>query len=594
MRTFNFKARNIGEEKYLTYTMGEECELDEDVLDYCDDNDVTELLNIIYEEDEDYDYLTYDITGRTSLAAYTQNEMSCRQVLNIIRNVSNSLVSLKEQTIHLSYIILNKNYIYIDENYNLKLMCLPVENKGSVVAEFKGFIRQLLANMQYNVEEDLNYVGKLLTYVNGPVFNLRGLVGLSEALMEEAGIEFEETDSTTADGVEVVASEEEDNAASEEKTDVADFMSSLDESDEVLPEIGDDEEDDEQDEEIVDDGELDSILPAGMKMPEQDMPAEETVQSVEESDDASETKIIQDDVPEIKTIQDDNVPEIKTIQDDIPEIKTVPSETVSEIEPDGKTTPKTDGGKKKTEKAEKGKSEGDRKNRKETDVNLIKNRIKELVGEVPTAKTKTEGGSIKTLEELDDFLDSKPPVIKKNVVKVNRAALIQSAAEHESATDELTSDDKPVDVPVNPADKEMKSADDTDEKAAQKGTKTKSNSILSKTVEDVQKSNSLLNAPKANPYLIRVNTDERIMINKATFKIGKATRGVDYTISGNGAVSRQHAVIIQKNGVCYIKDNKSTNHTYVNGKIIEDGVEEILTHDSVIKLGDEEFQFKLK
>lgn len=594
MRTFNFKARNIGEEKYLTYTMGEECELDEDVLDYCDDNDVTELLNIIYEEDEDYDYLTYDITGRTSLAAYTQNEMSCRQVLNIIRNVSNSLVSLKEQTIHLSYIILNKNYIYIDENYNLKLMCLPVENKGSVVAEFKGFIRQLLANMQYNVEEDLNYVGKLLTYVNGPVFNLRGLVGLSEALMEEAGIEFEETDSTTADGVEVVASEEEDNAASEEKTDVADFMSSLDESDEVLPEIGDDEEDDEQDEEIVDDGELDSILPAGMKMPEQDMPAEETVQSVEESDDASETKIIQDDVPEIKTIQDDNVPEIKTIQDDIPEIKTVPSETVSEIEPDGKTTPKTDGGKKKTEKAEEGKSEGDRKNRKETDVNLIKNRIKELVGEVPTAKTKTEGGSIKTLEELDDFLDSKPPVIKKNVVKVNRAALIQSAAEHESATDELTSDDKPVDVPVNPADKEMKSADDTDEKAAQKGTKTKSNSILSKTVEDVQKSNSLLNAPKANPYLIRVNTDERIMINKATFKIGKATRGVDYTISGNGAVSRQHAVIIQKNGVCYIKDNKSTNHTYVNGKIIEDGVEEILTHDSVIKLGDEEFQFKLK
>lgn len=31
MRTFNFRARNIGEEKYLSYTMGEDCELDEDV-----------------------------------------------------------------------------------------------------------------------------------------------------------------------------------------------------------------------------------------------------------------------------------------------------------------------------------------------------------------------------------------------------------------------------------------------------------------------------------------------------------------------------------------------------------------------------------
>lgn len=616
MRTFNFKARNIGEEKYLTYTMGEECELDEDVLDYCDDNDVTELLNIIYEEDEDYDYLTYDITGRTSLAAYTQNEMSCRQVLNIIRNVSNSLVSLKEQTIHLSYIILNKNYIYIDESYNLKLMCLPVENKGSVVAEFKGFIRQLLANMQYNVEEDLSYVGKLLTYINGPAFNLRGLVGLSEALMEEAGIEFEETDSTTADGVEVVASEEKDDAASEEKTDVADFMNSLDESDEALPEIGDDEEDEEQDEEIADDGELDSILPAGMKIPEPEEaePAEEPVQPVEEQDNVPEGKTIQnddvpevktiqnDDVPEIKTIQDDNVPEIKTVQDDIPEIKAVPVETeVKTVKEDAgtKLAQKTDEGKKKAEKAEDSKSgerkaEDNRKNKKETDVNLIKNRIKELVGEVPTAKTKTDGGSIKTLEELDDFLDSKPPVIKKNVVKVNRAALIQSAAEHESATDELTSDDKPADTPVKPADKETASVDAVNEKPAEKGAKPKSNSILSKTVEDVQKSNTLLNAPKANPYLIRVNTDERIMLNKATFKIGKATRGVDYTISGNGAVSRQHAVIIQKNGVCYIKDNKSTNHTYVNGKIIAEGAEEILTHDSVIKLGDEEFRFKLK
>lgn len=616
MRTFNFKARNIGEEKYLTYTMGEECELDEDVLDYCDDNDVNELLDIIYEEDEDYDYLTYDITGRTSLAAYTQKEMSCGQVLNIIRNVSNSLVSLKEQTIHLSYIILNKNYIYIDENYNLKLMCLPVENKGSVVTEFKGFIRQLLANMQYNVEEDLGYVGKLLTYINSPVFNLRGLVGLSEVLMEEAGIGFEETDSTTADGVEVVASEDVKEAEAEGKTDVADFMNSLDESDEVLPEIGDDEEDDEQGEELVDDGELDSILPTGMKIPEPEEtePAEEMVQSVEEPNGVSEVKTIQDDVPEVKTIQDDvpeiktiqddvqevktiqdDVPEIKTIQDDIPEIKAAPPEAALEAKPakedvGAKPAHKTDGGKKKAEKVEEGKTEGNKKKKKETDVDLIKNRIKELVGEVPTAKTKTDGGSIKTLEELDEFLESKPPVVKKNVVKVNRAALIQSAAEHESATEELTSDDKAADVPINPADTEAAS-DDT---ANEKGAKPKSNSILSKTVENVQKSNTLLGAPKVNPYLIRVNTDERIMINKATFKIGKATRGVDYTISGNGAVSRQHAVIIQKSGVYYIKDNKSTNHTYVNGKIIMEGVEEILTHDSVIKLGDEEFRFKLK
>ena len=96
------------------------------------------------------------------------------------------------------------------------------------------------------------------------------------------------------------------------------------------------------------------------------------------------------------------------------------------------------------------------------------------------------------------------------------------------------------------------------------------------------------------PYLIRVNTEERIMLNKPVFKLGKASRGVDYTISGNGAISRQHAVITQKDGGCYIKDNKSTNHTYVNNKIVDEGVEEVLSHDALIRLGDEEFVFKIR
>ena len=81
MRVFNFKARNIGEERYLTYTMGEDCELDEEVLDYCEENNLKELVDIIYEEDDDYDYLTYDITGKVSLEDYIAREMKTEQVL---------------------------------------------------------------------------------------------------------------------------------------------------------------------------------------------------------------------------------------------------------------------------------------------------------------------------------------------------------------------------------------------------------------------------------------------------------------------------------------------------------------------------------
>ena len=572
MRVFNFKARNIGEEKYLTYTMGEECELDEDVLDYCEDNNLKELVDIIYEEDDDYDYLTYDITGKVSLEEYIANEMKAKQVLLIVRNLANNLISFKEQAIQLSYILLNRSYIFVGDDMELQYICLPVESKVAVAAEFKSFVRQLLANMKYDVEEELSYVGKLLTYINSDSFNLRGMVGLAQALMEEAGIGFEDTSSIDAEGVEVVNDEPVLNEGSQS---TADFMSGMDDAGD-LPEIGDDEEDEAEEEaESADDEELDSILPAGMNAVKEEEIEIPTIGDVEVSDsEASDDEA--SDSESVETVE--ATAEVTPAETEKAENEEKPAENTEEP----KVTPVAQPAPQETAPAQKS---------KETDVDIIKSRIKELVNTVPTLRQQEEPiGEIKTLADLDNALGSnRPPVIKKNVVKVNRAALIQSAAEHEGETEKLEGPG-PVEAELTPATPAPVAEPVVEEE------KPKSNSILSKTVAAVVEAPraSIFNAPKAMPYLIRVNTEERIMLGKVMFKIGKASRGVDYTVDGNGAISRQHAVIIQRDGVCYIKDNKSTNHTYVNDKMVEDGVEEILTHDSRIRLGDEEFLFKIR
>lgn len=611
MRTFNFKARNIGQEKYLTYTMGAECELDEDVLDYCEENNVKELIGIIYEEDDDYDYLTYDITGRTSLEEYIKaEEMSVEKVLFILRNVANSLICLKEQAIHLSYVLMNRSFMYIDkDSYDISFICLPIESKGSVAVEFKSFIRQLLANMKYDIHEELGYVGKLLTYINGDSFNLRGLIGLSEALMEEAGIGYEEAGTIDADGVEVIDDEvvEASNNV-ENDNNVADFMNALSEQDAVLPEIGDDEDTEEDEyEDGEPDEELESILPAGM-----DVAIDEDSDNVDEIEDAGlespeveavvETETIPETgtAPEVEMVPETeavNVDELEVEEDLKPEAavaEDIAEQTkVPEIKLEAKPEDNETVTQETVEKTQKISPEI--KRQKEADVNLIKNRIKELVGDVPSAKPSSGSGkSIKTLEELDEFLGSRPPVVKKNVVKVNRAALIQSAAEAEAEQEarDKSSGDNPTENIKVPVIGDV--YEDAGAEAGEADEKPKSNSVLSKTVAEPVKTSNLINIPKAVPYLVRVNTEERIMLGKVTFKLGKASRGVDYTVSGNAAISRQHAVIIQRDGVCYIKDNKSTNHTYVNGRVVEDGVEEILTHDSMIKLGDEEFIFKIR
>lgn len=621
MRTFNFRVRNIGEEKYLSYTMGEDCELDEDVLDYCQDHVPEELIEIIYEEDDDYDYLTYPVTGKVTLEDFIKEEHNCENVLLILRNVAQEMISLKEQAIPLSYVLLNRSFIYVDvEKKTVRFLCLPIESKGALAAEFKGFVRQLLANMKYDVEEDLSYVGKLLTYINGDNFNLRGLIGLAEALMEEEGISFEETGAIDADGVEVVSAEE----TTTEKID--DIMSSLQtEADMPLPEIGDDEEEEVEvpEEEAEKEEELDSILPAGMQMTAPEKEADEETFEKPEAMAAADVEPEMDEEPQPEA-EEASEPEPMPQPEAAPESEVMPQPEAEEEKPEvpqaaeqilSQVNPETD-----TNAGEKLQL---KTNKKESDINLIKDRIKELVGEVPSAKqTSQPTKNIQTLEDLDHFLD-KPPVVKRNVVKVNRAAIIQQteaeveAAEAEAAQAEANAAEEPV-----TQEDESKNAngmtenikvpviediyDDMNiEKKEDDDKKPKSTSILNKSVSDLVKdavgavSAAATAAPKAAvpkalPYLIRESTEERIMLNKAIFKIGKATRGVDYTVGGNGAISRQHAFIIQKDGVCYIKDNKSTNHTYVNGKRVEDGVEEILTHDSIVRLADEEFMFKIR
>lgn len=92
------------------------------------------------------------------------------------------------------------------------------------------------------------------------------------------------------------------------------------------------------------------------------------------------------------------------------------------------------------------------------------------------------------------------------------------------------------------------------------------------------------------PYLVRLRTNELIPILKKEFLIGKSA-DADYQITDNKKVSRRHAIFRIRNGECYLQDNNSTNHTFVNGKLIQPGVEIILSNDDYIRLGDEEFRY---
>lgn len=540
MRSFYFVAKNIGaHERYLTYVLGEGMDIDEDVLDYCEENFPPEILKIIYEEDDDFDYLSYDVSDLITLEKFTEGNMNKETVLKILRNVAIGMINIKEYAIPMSYVLLNKSFMYIDpDNLDITFLYLPVEGDASVSAEFKSFVRQFIAHMKFNIDEDVSFVGQLLTYINGDGFNLRGLIGLSEALMQDAGIGYmSEVGISAEDGTEVVGSADLDAGAEEPEKNVSDFMKDLGESDGTpLPEIGDDEED-----EALEDV---TEAAAAAEIPTEKKPAPEP-----------EPEPIPESVPEpVKEEKDIELSDAAPVEEPAPAPAPVQEEEHEET------------------------------------LDELKERLEGILeGKKPPKKQPPK----------------KPEPPKKPAVRVSRAAMLKEKAEeiaeedaeHAAEEAEAAASAAPEAPVEEKSDKKSKKEKEAEAPApvaevaaaAEAGTEranAQPTEVVNNTIIGTQGA-----AIKINPYLIRNDNHERIMITKAVFKIGKASRGVDYHIGGNSAISRQHCVILHKGDSYYLKDNKSTNHTYLDGRQLEPDEEALLKNKAVITLGDEDFTF---
>lgn len=96
-----------------------------------------------------------------------------------------------------------------------------------------------------------------------------------------------------------------------------------------------------------------------------------------------------------------------------------------------------------------------------------------------------------------------------------------------------------------------------------------------------------------SPHLIRSKNNEQIPINKPVFRVGKERSYVDYFVGDNTAISRSHANFITRDGEYFVVDTNSTNHTFVNGTMIQSNVETRINHGDIIRLANEDFEFRI-
>lgn len=92
-------------------------------------------------------------------------------------------------------------------------------------------------------------------------------------------------------------------------------------------------------------------------------------------------------------------------------------------------------------------------------------------------------------------------------------------------------------------------------------------------------------------YIIRKRTNEKILINRNIFKLGKEEAYVDYCIKNNPTVSRNHADIVRKADGYYLVDKGSLNHTFVDGVKLNPDEYRKLENGCLLQLANEVFEF---
>lgn len=605
MKKVSLRRRSFDKERFLTYNIDNEASLDEELLDFIEEEEPKGIVAVIFEEGEEFDTFSYDVTDKIHLSELSTQEVGAEMVLRVLRSLLLALIDMAEYRIPLSYLILHRDYIYVDADYKVEFICIPIEEMQEDV-DINSFLRGYLANIRYDLSEDCGYVAKLLSYVNNTaMFNMRNMVTLVEELMDERGIEIPDESSAeiyveyqeVADEEEVTEEPVEQETVSENQKDSEELEEVSGETEEMSAKAAVSEEAEkmlgeeavsEEAEEIIGE-EAEEITDETTVSEEAEEVPEEAAVSNEEEEVSAKAAVSN----EAGKVSAKAVGHSNRVEDVIGAIEEILENDEDILDPREEALKKL-----KNHSFKKPVMAEDESIKEFIDKLVEEESAEEKTAEEEKKEKPAKRTFFKTKEakdqgvviedELDEFLAEKEREeqeekheesnirIKKNI-RVNRASIVKNTQEELKAEEEVEETEN---------EPEVEEVEEVEEEVV-------STSILSQTLGAT---GLLKNVPnvKINPYLIRTNTKERIVITKQNFKIGKASMGVDYSVKGNGAVSRSHAIITNKNGVYYIKDNKSTNHTYVNNKMLEDGESELLTHDCKIVLGDEEFTFKLR
>jgi pSer/pThr/pTyr-binding forkhead associated (FHA) protein len=230
----DLNIKNDEEKVTAEYLLKSNDRIDNLTLGMMVNNDIEGFLPVQPVQVENDRYFRYDITGLVTMKEYLGEYVKKDRLLKVFYGIANTIRESSEYMINWTSFSLERKEIYVNpENGDVRLLCLPlltVINDGNIC----NFFKNVLFSSQFDLDENGDYVGKLITFLNPKsytldkfIYELEDMLGLEhkevveEEDEEDTTVEAEtEEDKSDADVEKEPAEDTEQEAANEDDTEI--------------------------------------------------------------------------------------------------------------------------------------------------------------------------------------------------------------------------------------------------------------------------------------------------------------------------------------------------------------------------------------
>lgn len=162
MNIKEFSVANKPYEATLMFELYEGSDLDKKALHI-----IKAETDLFAEGKFDNEVFSYNITNKMSLRKYLTSGIGCRCSLYMIKRLMEAEAFFRTNNLDIRYMMYDSDLILVDkETEEISFIYVPATDHGLSVKPLRAYIKEILANAVYDEEDNLDFVGRLITYLN--------------------------------------------------------------------------------------------------------------------------------------------------------------------------------------------------------------------------------------------------------------------------------------------------------------------------------------------------------------------------------------------------------------------------------------------